>query len=80
MRKREVSGMRTTITFHDSIYKAIKIRAAETNESISDIVEAAVKYQLLEDLEDLEDVTKRKKESTLSFDQLIGEFRAEGLL
>ena len=73
-------AMRTTITFHDAVYKALKMRAAQTNETISEIVEDAVKYELLEDLQDREDIVKRKSESTLSFDELLKEFKSEGLL
>lgn len=72
--------MRTTITINDKIYRALKVRAAQTNESISALVEDAVKYQLLEDLEDLEDAKRRQNEPTASFDELVKEFKAEGLL
>jgi uncharacterized protein YwgA len=72
--------MRTTITLNDKVFRALKLRAAETDESISKFVEDAVKYQLLEDLEDIEDAQKRAGESTHSFDDLVAEFTAEGLL
>ena len=72
--------MRTTITMNDKIYRALKIRAAESDESISTIVENAVKYQVLEDLEDIEDAAKRESEPTHSFDELMKQFQSEGLL
>jgi hypothetical protein len=72
--------MRTTVTFNNSIFRALKLRAASTGSSISQLVEDAVKYQLLEDLEDIEDAQKREKEPTYSFDELVAEFKAEGLL
>ncbi|MBU6389721.1 CopG family transcriptional regulator [Patescibacteria group bacterium] len=72
--------MRTTITFNDKVFRALKIRAAETNGSISQLVEDAVKRQLLEDLEDIEDAQSRQNERAYSFDDLVQEFRSEGLL
>lgn len=72
--------MRTTITINDKLFRALKMRAAETDESISQLVENAVKYQVLEDFEDIEDAEKRNHESTRSFDELVRQFKAEGLL
>lgn len=72
--------MRTTITINDKLFRALKMRAAETDGSISQFVEDAVKYQVLEDFEDIEDAENRKYESTHSFDDLVAQFKAEGLL
>ncbi len=72
--------MRTTITINDKLFRALKIRAAETDETVSSIVEDAIKYQLLEDMEDIETAKKRQNEPTLSFDSLVAELKAEGLL
>lgn len=72
--------MRTTITINDNLFKSLKIRAAESGESISSLVEEAITYQILEDVEDNEIVEKRLKEPSLSFDQLVKDFKAEGLL
>ena len=72
--------MRTTITLNDKLFRALKMRAAESDESISQMIEDAVKYQVLEDLEDIEDAVKREHEPTYSFDDLVKQFQAEGLL
>ena len=78
--KTEVLLMRTTINLNDKVYRALKVRAAESDESISNFVEDAVKYQVLEDVEDLADVKNRESDEILSFDDLVKEFKAEGLL
>lgn len=75
-----IQSMRTTITLNDSIFRALKIRAAELGEPISQFVEDAVKYQLLEDAEDIDDAQKTKNESVHDFDDLVKKFKAEGLL
>lgn len=72
--------MRTTITMNDKLFRSLKLRAAETDESVSKLVEDAVKYQILEDFEDIEDAIKRNTEPAHSFDDLVAKFKAEGLL
>lgn len=72
--------MRTTITINDKLFRSLKIRAAESDQSISTLVENAVKYQVLEDYEDIEDAQKRSKEKEYSFDDLVVKYKAEGLL
>ena len=72
--------MRTTITINDKLFRALKMRAAETDESVSSFVENAVKCQVLEDLEDIADASKRKNEPEYSFNELVEQFKAEGLL
>lgn len=72
--------MRTTVTINDKLYKALKQRALDSDETVSTVIENAIKYQVLEDLEDLEDAKKRASEVSYSFDELVGELKAEGLL
>lgn len=72
--------MRTTIVFNDTVFRALKMRAIESDESVSKLVEDAVKYQLLEDLEDIEDAQARENEPVYSFDDLVAKFKTEGLL
>lgn len=72
--------MRTTITLNDNIFRALKIRAAETNETVSGIVEDAIKEQLLEDLEDLQAIKEREMEPTIDLATFVKELKADGLL
>ena len=72
--------MRTTITLNDTLYRALRVQAAESNASVSSLVEEAVKNQLLEDAEDVEDALARAGEPTKPFDDLVAQFKREGLL
>lgn len=72
--------MRTTITLNDKIYKALRIRAAESGESVSSVIEDAIKEQVLEDLDDLQAVKERENESALDFRVFVKELKADGLL
>jgi predicted DNA-binding protein len=72
--------MRTTLTIDDRVYMRLKRRAFESGRTVSNYVEDAIIYQLLEDTEDLEDVQKRQHEPVYSFDTLVKELKTEGLL
>lgn len=72
--------MRTTITINDTLFRALKMRAIEADTNMSQLVEDALKYQLLEDLEDLEVASKRADEPNYSFSELVAQFKTEGLL
>ena len=72
--------MRTTITLNDKVYKALRLRAAESGESISAMVEDAVKYQVLEDIEDMQTVNERQNESAVDFQTFKKELEKDGLL
>jgi len=72
--------MRTTITLNDRIYKALKLRAVESGESVSSMVESAVKYQILEDLEDIKTLKERENEPAIDFKTFVKELKADGLL
>jgi len=72
--------MRTTITMNDTIFRTLRIRAAESDETVSKLIEDAVKYQILEDLEDIEYAKATENEPTYSFDDVVAKFKSEGLL
>ena len=72
--------MRTTTTINDKLYYQLKKRAVDSGVTVSQYIEEAIKNQLLEDIEDLEAIEKRSNEPTYSFDDLVAEFKAEGLL
>jgi predicted transcriptional regulator len=72
--------MRTTITINDKLFRTLKLRAAESDKSVSTLVEDAIKYQILEDFEDIEDAQARNGEQEYSFDELVKQYKSEGLL
>ncbi len=72
--------MRTTIILNDKVYKALRIRAAESGETVSALVEDAVKEQVLEDLGDLQSVKERENEPAIDFKVFVKELRADGLI
>lgn len=71
---------RATIYFDAGVHKALRIKAAETDQSISDLVNSAVRQNLLEDAEDLAAFRDRAKEPSLAFEDLVRDMKRRGTL
>jgi hypothetical protein len=71
---------RMTVYLQPKIYRALKIKSATTDRSVSDLVNAAVIEALREDAVDLEAFEKRSKESVRPFDQILKDLKRDGLL
>jgi len=74
------STKRSTIYFDAPLHKALRLKAAETDASISDLVNTAVRHSLAEDADDLQAFRDRAKEPRLSFEDLIGDLKRRGKL
>jgi hypothetical protein len=62
---------RSTIYFDPELHRAIRLKAAATDASISDIVNDAVRRSLSEDASDLREFEKRRREPTLPFEDVV---------
>ena len=71
---------RTTVYFSPSVHRALRLKAAETEQSVSDLVNEAVLGILSEDAEDLEAFEARANEQSLSFSRVLQEMRQSGEL
>ena len=71
---------RATIYFDSDLNKALRLKAAETDRSISDVVNDAVRILLAEDAQDLQAIEERASEPTVSFDSFVNELKARGKL
>ncbi len=71
---------RATIYLDPQVHRAIKPKAAETEQSISDIVNEALRSALLEDMEDLEALRDRVAEPTVSYENALKKLKADGKL
>ena len=69
---------RATIYLDPAIHKVLRVKAMETEQSISDIVNDALRHELAEDQEDLQDFAKRAKESTISYEALLKKLKLDG--
>jgi hypothetical protein len=71
---------RATVYFEPEIHKALRLRAAANDRSISDIVNEAVRVSLAEDSADLSAIDKRKRERSESFDSFVQGMKRRGLI
>lgn len=71
---------RATVYFDPEVYKALRMRAAASDQSISDMVNEAVRASLAEDAVDLAASDKRARERSLSFDSFVQGMKRRGLL
>tara|TARA_R100000027_G_scaffold32887_1_gene24094 strand:- start:736 stop:966 length:231 start_codon:yes stop_codon:yes gene_type:complete len=71
---------KATLYLDESVHNALRIKAAETRQTMSDLVNDALKAALREDLEDISDWKKRKKEKTVSYDELLSQLQADGTI
>lgn len=72
------SQKRATVYFDPALHKALRLKAAETDRSLSDIVNEAVKLSLLEDAEDLAAFEERANEPSLAFEDVVKDLRRSG--
>jgi hypothetical protein len=69
---------RSTIYFDPEIHKALRMKAAATDRSISDVVNEAVRQTLSEDASDLEAFEKRRREPSVDFADVVVRMRRSG--
>ena len=69
---------RATIYMDTDLHRALRMKAAETSSSISEIVNHAVKLALAEDAEDLAAFEERAKEPLVSFEDVLKELKRNG--
>lgn len=74
------SQKRATVYFEAEVHKALRLRAAANDQSVSDMVNAAVKVSLAEDAADLAAFEKRKREKSVSFDSFVQGMKRRGLI
>ena len=71
---------RATIYMDPELHRALRMKAAETSSSISEIVNHAVKLVLTEEAEDLTAFEERAKEPLFSFEDVLKELKRNGRL
>ena len=74
------AARRATVYFHPEIHRALRIKAAELDQSVSELVNEAVKQTLAEDAEDLAAFEERARERSTSFERVVREMRRRGAL
>ena len=69
---------RATVYFDPRLHRALRLKAAETDRSVSDLVNEAVKLSLAEDAEDLATFDERQDEPNLVFEDVVKDLKKRG--
>ena len=69
---------RATIYLDPELHTALKVKAAHTERSMSELVNDAVREALREDEEDLKAFADRAAEPTMSYEALLADLKAHG--
>lgn len=71
---------RSTIYFEPELHRALRIKAAATHRSVSEIVNETLWLVLREDQEDLAAFDERAAEPTMTYEELLNDLKAHGKL
>jgi trehalose utilization protein len=74
----KITAKRSTVYFDPDLYKALKIKAAQYDKSLSELINQAVRWSLVEDAEDLAAFEARKNEPNLDFEKVLKDLRSRG--
>ena len=69
---------RSTIYFEPSIHQALKVKAASSHLSVSELVDEAVRLLMSEDQEDLAAFSEREIEREISYEALLNDLKKHG--
>lgn len=71
---------RATVYLDPVLHRALRVKALETEQSFSTLVNAAIRAALAEDADDLAAARARSKEPNLNFEDVLKDLRRRGKL
>jgi len=74
----ESAQKRATVYFDPYLHRALRLKAAATDRSISELVNDAVKAALAEDASDIEAFEIREKEPDYAFEDVVKDLKRRG--
>ena len=66
--------------FDPSLHKALRVKALQTDQSLSELVNDAVRASLAEDADDIATARARAKEPSLRFEDVLRDMKRRGEL
>lgn len=74
------NAVRSTVYLDPELHQALRVKAAHSRRSMSDIVNDALRQALREDHEDLAAVRSRAREKPLDYEAFLAKLKADGTL
>lgn len=72
------AAKRATIYFDPDLHKALRLKAAETAMSVSELVNNAVREAMAEDAEDISAFESRASEPLIAYDEMLKKLKKDG--
>jgi hypothetical protein len=76
----ETTAKRVTVYFDPALHRLLRLKSAETDRSVSDLVNDAIRAVLAEDAEDFEAFEARESEPDYSFEDAVKDLKRRGKL
>ena len=76
----ETKTKRTTVYLDQELHRALRLKAAVTDRSMSDLINELIRDRLAEDAEDLKAFRDRSEEPVISYESLLQDLQAHGKL
>ena len=73
-----ILSKRSTIYFEPHVHQALKVRAASSHLSVSELVDEAVRLLMREDQEDLAAFKERESEKEISYEAMLADLKKHG--
>lgn len=74
------NAIRSTLYLDPALHQALRLKAATTQRSMSDLVNDAIRAALLEDEEDLAAFAEREHETSVSYEEFLAQLKVDGTL
>ncbi len=69
---------RATVYLDPDLHRALRLKSVETSQSISQLVNNAIKEALAEDAEDIAAFEERAREPLISYDEMVKRLKRDG--
>ncbi len=76
----KTSAKRATIYLDEELHRALRMKAATTSKTISELVNDAVRYSMAEDEADLSAYRERINEPAVSYEQFVKDLKKRGCI
>ena len=72
------TAKRATVYLDPDLHKALRLKAVETSQSVSELVNKAVREALIEDAEDIAAFEERAREPLIAYDEMVKRLKKDG--
>ena len=71
---------RTTVYLDPILHKALRLKAIDSDKSVSEVINDTIRIALAEDAEDLAAFEERKDEIPVPFEEMVKRLKLDGLI